>query len=965
VKTICPSKILSLGVLFLLCLYQASGQDRVSAEDSLYLRLKSIETALSAKIAGVEFPETEPKCNFQTTDVDLRRAPDYISAGEKACFFKFMEKTKPDPAQESEQIEWLIELALGLMHYEELDSSDVVINQLVRFEKNEKFAAEIRYVQAVQSEKNWRFYECFRYAEEAMEKSKDAGNQLLSAKLSMLIGRATRNVYTVHPDQPRIHLKKALKYFRSKRDTQWTIKVLCQLGGNYALPNSLGTSANYLNRSVRWMGPDPPLSVVYEVSRLMAICFYVAGYPDDAEPWLRRALPWSKLYGQKGLTSNCYLLLADIHMAHGNLLQAQLDVDSALFYQHPRFPAGFVYRVRAEVASSQGQAPLAVDYYRRAFKEQLKHYNQRNTAQINEWETQFRTQEKELELLQGKRERNLFIVLSIFLTLLLVGVLAASWKVKQQRKALIRKNETIEKQSKEIRSLDELKSRFYANVSHELRTPLTLIQGPLEQAMRENDLPETAQSYIHLAQSNSNRLLQLVNQLLDLERLGLQAGGLNKEELHLSEWLNVWITPFALEAELRNLNLSREMELDPTGIFRVDEEKLKKILDNLLSNALKYTEEGGSIKLIVREQEDQLEFIVSDTGRGIHEADVPNIFNRYYQASQTGLQPESGFGIGLALASELAQVMNGSLSVESRLGEGSSFYLNLPVQKSKSSVPKTIDILPVLDAENGSLQDQDVLKYARILLIEDNYELRTFIIRVLEQEGMQLQQAANGKQALEWLDQTGDLPELIITDLMMPEMNGKEFVKQIKSSDRYQHIPVLVLTARPDVRQELGALRIGSDDYLIKPFQVRELLSRLAGLLKNFRARTGTSITNENHNGIVAEQSEDIHAWLARLEQAVEHAMEQDNLSLDSLSQMMYMSSRQLQRRLKQATGLTFTAYLKECRFQKARQLIYTGKVSSVSELAGLVGMRDVKYFSKEFKHRFGKSPSELLSNKY
>ena len=208
------------------------------------------------------------------------------------------------------------------------------------------------------------------------------------------------------------------------------------------------------------------------------------------------------------------------------------------------------------------------------------------------------------------------------------------------------------------------------------------------------------------------------------------------------------------------------------------------------------------------------------------------------------------------------------------------------------------------------------------------------------------------------------MPELIITDLMMPQMNGAELISDLKSSELYADIPVLVLTARPDARQELRSLRVGVDDYVMKPFQVSELLARITGLIENYRKRVsgpdGDEGNVESLKAVEGYQGE----WLAELEAVVESSLDKSNLSLETLSRDMEISGRQLQRRLKTATGLTVTAYLKEYRFQRARQLIYSEEIDSVKQLAEMIGMRDVKYFSREFRSRFGKSPSELISSR-
>ena len=274
---------------------------------------------------------------------------------------------------------------------------------------------------------------------------------------------------------------------------------------------------------------------------------------------------------------------------------------------------------------------------------------------------------------------------------------------------------------KEIAALDKLKTQFYANVSHELRTPLTLIQGPLEQALRENKLPPAAQRYIQTAIGSSNRLLELVNQLLDLERINQRPARLRQTPLALEDWMYAWVAPYKIEMEIREQVYHESIELPARSSFLLDEEKLKKVLDNLISNAIKYTNDGGQISLEVGQQSGELIFSVSDTGPGIHEDDLPHIFNRYYQVRHRGMEPEAGFGIGLALASELAKTMKGSLRVLSRVGEGSQFTLRIPALESS---PVKLEGYEAGTEPAKLLGSRlQVLHNTKVLLVEDHTEL--------------------------------------------------------------------------------------------------------------------------------------------------------------------------------------------------------------------------------------------------
>ena len=553
-------------------------------------------------------------------------------------------------------------------------------------------------------------------------------------------------------------------------------------------------------------------------------------------------------------------------------------------------------------------------------------------------------------------------------------VLIIKWRTRQ----LIHKKEAAQ-----LRTLDTLKSRFFANISHELRTPITLILGPLQQIIKETSLTEKQLNHLLTIQKNGQNLLNLINEVLDLSKLEAQKLTLEPSPTQIPQFINRVIANFESSAMAKGIDLQLMSFLDSEFTANFDQPKLEKIANNLLSNALKFTPKNGTIQVQVGQLGEQLILKFKDSGRGIAAGDLPHIFERYFQSNHQ----EGGTGIGLALTKELTELMGGQISVDSTLGEGTEFVVKLPILRS--------DELKVMSDEwglgtftekklIGTPTKISTLGKQTILLVEDNHALQNFIKSILLPY-YNVEIANNGLEALRLLEKTHHSSlityHLILSDVMMPEMDGFALLKEVKKTAEFCAIPFIILTARADIQDKLQALRIGVDDYMTKPFEAAELLLRIKNLLANAKNRMGKEELAElphaksqreikqptlaqTNKGIPQNQltTQDL-AWLSQLETLALKELKNKNFTTDILVRELYISKSQLFRKIKRITGLTPMRYIKLLRLQKAKRILETEDVLTLTEVCFAVGLENTTHFANAYEAEFGKRPHELLKN--
>ena len=691
----------------------------------------------------------------------------------------------------------------------------------------------------------------------------------------------------------------------------------------------------------------------------------------------------------------------------------------------------------SEVYEMKGDYVQSLAYYKQFMDETQKMDKERSARSLREKELQLNVAKQEKEISQKTSQQGLLIGATI-IAILLMGIFAfIFYRERKTKTKLEHKNQIIEQQTQVLQQLDASKSRFFANVSHELRTPLTLMLAPLGSSLKSNSLDNKNFTFVSLAQQHAKQLLGLVNEILDLTKLESGKMTVHEEATDVYNFLRRLVSAFESYANQRGIQMVYNFEPTVPHTLLLDKPKFEKVFNNLISNAIKFTPYGGTITVNVSHTLSRWEISVADTGQGIHPNDLPQVFNRFYQSNQTDMPIEGGTGIGLALANELAQVMNGKLTVESVFGNGATFKLELPKKEilgsSKiSEEQQSSDELVVATEDktaNNSLnrhnapqvpstQNSKIKK--RILVVEDNISLRSYLQLILSDD-YEVITAENGQMALTIMNNvlivgdtknndahhhknseslklndkrndtanvpTFNLIDLVVSDIMMPVMDGFQLLDKLKSEEKWRAIPIIMLTARAEMHDKLRALTFGVDDFLVKPFEEEELFARIKNLLKNAEIRKNAqhvtytteseTLVTENpvhsapipqhahrssnslvQTAILSQLDKD---WLTELEKTVRAHLTDFNLSVDGIAELMFMSRAQFFRRVQTLIGLTPNQYLQDIRFNHARTLLETRQMSTVKAVASAIGIQKIQYFSEHFKERFGKSPSEYL----
>ena len=573
-------------------------------------------------------------------------------------------------------------------------------------------------------------------------------------------------------------------------------------------------------------------------------------------------------------------------------------------------------------------------------------------------------------------ERNMDIIieqpiwLSIWALLLYAIVIAAIVTI-TLRVIILRKQ----------RKTSDEKIRFFINTAHDIRTPLTLIKAPLEELSEKEDLTPGGRSNMNTAIRNVNALLRLTTNLINFERADTYSSALYVSEYELSTYMEEMINAFRAYADVKRVSLTYESNFRYMNVW-LDKDKMDSILKNLISNALKYTPEGGSVHIFTAETEDNWSVEVKDTGIGIPASEQKKLFRMHFRGSNAINSKVTGSGIGLLLVWKLVRLHKGKINFSSTEGKGSCIKVIFPKKEkyyrkavhspkpgsekvvyAESGVPKNISLSTVYDTARQRQQQNDDLP--KILIVEDNDELREYLRNTLSDD-YTIQVCSDGKQALDIVKEY--MPNMIISDIMMPEMRGDELCHKLKNDIETSHIPIILLTALNNDRNIIEGLKTGADEYIVKPFNIGILRATIANILTNrslLRHKyANLELNDEESDTACINCSTDIDwKFISTVKKSVEDNMDNSSFTVDVLCNLLNMSRTSFYNKIKALTDQAPADYIRLIRLKRAAQLLKEQQ-HSITEVAEMTGFSDAKYFREVFKKHFNVSPSQYAKQK-
>ena len=571
-------------------------------------------------------------------------------------------------------------------------------------------------------------------------------------------------------------------------------------------------------------------------------------------------------------------------------------------------------------------------------------------------------------------QRIYLLVLLVFVVLLIVVCAAAIYafitrtRINQQLKASMDEQNRM---TTEMEEMTQTQLQFFTNVSHELRTPLTLIAGPTEQLLEDPAVHGVQRTMLEMVQRNTRILIQLVGEILDFRKVQNNKAELHLNRFYLQHELTTWTEDFRTVAARRGITIRVDVSgVEDDAVLIADRDKMEHVYFNIMSNALKYTPDGGCITTTLLHHDHSYTLRIADTGKGIPTEELPHLFERFYQAKGA----IGGTGIGLSLVKAYIDMHRGSVHAESEEGKGTTFVIELP--DSQPGYDPAKDAPAATQAEKGLVADNYIAtdttaqeaaeritnaedfdaERPLVLIIDDNNGMRAYLRSIL-QDKYNVSEATNGEQGLEKARR--EVPKLVVCDVMMPVMDGLEFTKRLKEDTATSHIPVVLLTARSLSEQRKEGYDTGADSYITKPFSGQVLLSRIENLMRSRIMLRSVFADDKQETEEEEKLNEADKTFVGRLRTAIQENLGDSDFSVERLGEEIGLSRVQLYRKVKALTGQTPVELLRKARLTKARQLLEKTE-KSVSEIAYEVGFTSPSYFNKCFKDEFDINPSSL-----
>lgn len=627
------------------------------------------------------------------------------------------------------------------------------------------------------------------------------------------------------------------------------------------------------------------------------------------------------------------------------------------------------YLALVDLKVREGKTSESFDYMKKYYDVRDSILNASKTRLIVELETRHEAEKKEQELkllVQEKRIQTIwknFMITGSVILLIAITIISRLQQLRNRKAKLLLT--TQKKLNSNLKETDKLKSRFFANISHEFRTPLSLIIAPIEDKINSPSISPTDKEDLKLVRRNADRLLDLVNQLLDLSKLESGKMKLHLREANLSDFITILIASFNSLAENKGVYFFKNV-VAPVHPVLFDADKLEKIISNVLFNSFKFTPRGGSVTLsiYVAPESNSLKIAISDTGKGMTEEEQLHIFTPFYQSKNSMDDGQLGTGLGLSLVNELVKLHDGEISLASRFNEGTTINITLPIHKAKSKINgsttspiiNTKKLIAEIVEERQEVAEE--VHQDSILIVEDNPDLRNYIASGFKKQ-FTIFTAKDGEEGLSLAIEY--IPNLIISDVLMPNMDGVELTDKVKSDERTSHIPVVLLTAKIDATSRMQGYKTGADDYLAKPFSTEELHVRVINLIEQ---RKKLIVKFRQHIEQTPQPSKDPsldERFVMKAKEVIEKNMSDHSFGVEQFAEEMFLSRAQLFRKLKALIDTSPSEFINDVRLQKAAELIQT-KADTLAQISYTVGFNEQSYFTKRFRKKFGVTPSEYAT---
>lgn len=817
----------------------------------------------------------------------------------------------------------------------------------------------------------------FKYFVEALKAAEEAQNLEQIGYSNINIGNIY--IYQTNYEGALGYFEKALIPAKELNDQSMLAYIYLNLGRTFSrMDDYEKAESNYLQtRDIRRTIKDQEGLVTIAVD--LAELTMRKGDLDKSLRYFHESIDAINKIKNKGALAFSLYNIAVIHRQKGSLDSAQYYSEKSLKVAKTNNLKNDIRKIHENlsiIAEGRGDYEKALHYFKLTQENEDSIFNEQTTRTIESLKSQYEAEKKEAETMFLReiveRQQTIIILAAAASILLLIIAIIIYMRAIERR----RLNLQISAQAKKLEELDFAKSRFFANISHDLRSPLSLILGNYEQIKHDNEsyLTSDSKQNLEVANKNAQRLLFLTDEINELTKLEEGKIKLSLKDIPVNPYLISLVSLFKSSAEFKSVDLKFESSVPENVAISIDPNQFEKIIFNLITNALKHTHKGDSVLIGAETTGDNLKISVSDTGEGIPESSLPYLFDRYYQSPKNKYHVYEGLGIGLSLVKELVNVHGGDIHVSSKVDEGSTFTLTIPfmvLESSESEIPETSEYIQTKNKLWSELWEktyhsessfeltngQDSTK-PKLLLVDDHPEVREFIARLIKQD-YDITEAENGVMALKVLkNQTIDL---VITDLMMPWMDGFELLEKMQENEDWKSIPVLVVSARNTEDDQFQVLTRGINNILQKPFSKDQILLRIKNLLnqKEKWAKENGNTILVNDKPLINDLEKEL---LEKVKKLVIEQIDNPDLTVLVLADAMAASERKVYRMIKKLTDLTPHEYIKEIRWHYLEQLIKNKSLKNPTEAAKAIGMKNVTNFKKQFHKKFNRSIEEMMA---